>query len=238
MHADAAQSLGKIPVDVEQLGIDLLSIAGHKLYAPKGIGALYVRRGINLPPLLAGADQESGRRAGTENVAAIVALGTACSIAARVLEDEQRRLSDLAKDLFDRLRCAIPGLTLVGHAEARLPNTLNVLFPDAFGREVLHACPRVLASTGSACHAGSEKPSPVLIALGIAHERAIGAVRLSLGRATTRESIEVAASSLASAWRLVRRYQVAKPARPRAGKTGRSVRNGKVTKRKTAGGSR
>jgi cysteine desulfurase len=201
VHTDAAQSVGKIPVDVSALGIDLLSIAGHKLYAPKGVGALYIRRGVDLPPLLVGAGQERGRRPGTENVAAIVALGTACSIAERMLEHEQQRLADLSRDLLDRLKRAIPGLTAVGDPDARLPNTLTVLFPGAAGRDVLQACPRVLASTGSACHAGTDVPSPVLAALGIGRDLARGAVRLSLGRATKSEDVEIAASSLASAWR-------------------------------------
>jgi len=203
VHADAAQSLGKIPVEVDALGVDLLSIAGHKLYAPKGIGALYVRRGVELPRLLAGAGQERGRRPGTENVAGIVGLGAACRIAARSLTgaiDTMTRLRDM---LLGALRDAVPGLVLVGHPDRRLPNTLNVLFPDASGRGVLEACPRVLASTGSACHAGSEEPSAILLALGIGRDEALGAVRLSLGRTTTSADIEAAAASLAAAWRLV-----------------------------------
>ena len=203
VHADAAQSAGKVPVDVDELGVDLLSIAGHKLYAPKGIGALYVRRGVELPPLLVGAGQERGARPGTENVASIVGLGAACRIAARALTGAMATMTELSKTLLVRLREEVPGLTLVGDPEDRLPNTLNVLFPRASGRLVLEACPSVLASTGSACHADSEEPSAILTALGLPREVALGAVRLSLGRTTTMDGIAVAARTLGAAWRTV-----------------------------------
>jgi cysteine desulfurase len=205
IHTDAAQSVGKIPLDVKRLGVDFLSIAGHKLYAPKGIGALYIRRGVKLPPLLLGAGQEYGRRPGTENVAFIVALGEACRIADAILESEQQRLSKLADELLAGLKRQIPQIALVGHPSQRLPNTVNVLFPDVSGRQLLEECPQVMASTGSACHADSEEPSGILTALGIAHDRALGAVRLSLGRATTDEDVAAAVSALAAAWRLVSR---------------------------------
>jgi cysteine desulfurase len=203
VHADAAQSVGKIPVDAKKLGVDMLSIAGHKLYAPKGVGALFVRRGVDLPPLLLGAGQERGRRPGTENVPSIVALGEACRIAGMMLERQAQRLSALSADLLAALRREIPSIALVGAPELRLPNTLNVLFPDASGRLVLENCPQVMASTGSACHADSEEPSAVLTALGIARQKALGTVRLSLGRGTTHEDVVNAASALAAAWRLV-----------------------------------
>jgi cysteine desulfurase len=202
IHADAAQSVGKIPVDVKKLGVDFLSIAGHKLYAPKGIGALYVRRGVELPPLLLGAGQERGRRPGTENVAFIVALGEACGIASVMLESEQRRISNLADELFAGLEREIPRIVLVGGRSQRLPNTVNILFPNVSGRQLLENCRRVMASTGSACHADSEDPSAVLTAIGIPHDQALGAVRLSLGRGTTGEDVAVAISDLATAWRL------------------------------------
>jgi cysteine desulfurase len=200
IHADAAQSVGKIPLDVKQLGVDFLSIAGHKLYAPKGVGALYVRRGVELPPLLLGAGQERGRRPGTENVAFIVALGEACRIAGVMIESEQQRLFKLADELFAGLEREIPGVVLVGRRSRRLPNTVNALFPNVSGRQLLENCPRVMASTGSACHADNEDPSAVLTALGIPDDQALGAVRLSLGRGTTKEDIAVAVSSLAAAW--------------------------------------
>jgi cysteine desulfurase len=203
VHVDAAQSVGKIAVNVDELGADLLSIAGHKLYAPKGVGVLYIRRGITLPPLLLGAGQERGRRPGTENVPYIVALGEACSIAGTMLEREAKRLSGLSGDLFAALKREIPEIILVGDPKRRLPNTLNVLFPNASGRKVLEQCPRVMASTGSACHADSEEPSAILTALGIAHDRALGAVRLSLGRGTKQDDIAAAARALAEAWQRV-----------------------------------
>jgi len=203
VHVDAAQSVGKIAVNVDELGADLLSIAGHKLYAPKGVGVLYIRRGITLPPLLLGAGQERGRRPGTENVPYIVGLGEACRIAGTILEGEAKRLSGLSGDLFAALKREIPDIILVGDPKRRLPNTLNVLFPNASGRKVLEQCPRVMASTGSACHADSEEPSAILTALGIAHDKALGAVRLSLGRGTRQEDIPAAARALAEAWQRV-----------------------------------
>jgi cysteine desulfurase len=203
VHADAAQSVGKVEVNVGSLGVDLLSIAGHKLYAPKGVGALYVRSGVALPPVLVGAGQESGRRPGTENVAGIVALGAACRIAAHALETHAQELRTLAAELLARLQREVPGIVLVGHPVERLPNTLNVLFPGVSGRRVLEACPGVLASTGSACHADSEEPSAILIALGIPRDAALGAVRLSLGRATKAADVEAAAARLGAAWRQV-----------------------------------
>jgi cysteine desulfurase len=203
VHVDAAQSVGKIAVDVKELGADLLSIAGHKLYAPKGVGVLYIRRGVELPPLLRGAGQERGRRPGTENVPYIVGLGEACRIAGAMLERESKRLSGLARDLFAALKREIPDIVLVGDPKRRLPNTLNVLFPNASGRKILEKCRHVMASTGSACHADSEEPSAILTALGIARDSALGAVRLSLGRGTTKENVADAATELAAAWRSV-----------------------------------
>ena len=147
---------------------------------------------------------EGGRRPGTENVAFIVGLGAACALAARVLEPSRKGMSEMCARLLSRLQAEVPGLALVGDREKRLPNTLNVLFPGASGRRILEACPGVLASTGSACHADSEEPSAILTALGIPRDKALGAVRLSLGRATTREDIERAASELANAWRATR----------------------------------
>jgi len=203
VHVDAAQSVGKIAVNVRELGADLLSIAGHKLYAPKGVGVLYIRRGIALPPLLLGAGQERGRRPGTENVPYIVALGEACRVAGAMLEREAKRLSALANELFAALKRDVPGIIMVGHPTQRLPNTLNVLFPNASGRKVLEKCSCIMASTGSACHADSEGPSAILTALGIAHDQALGAVRLSLGRGTKQEDVSAAARALAEAWQRV-----------------------------------
>lgn len=202
-HIDVAQSAGKIPIDVKALGIDFLSIAGHKLYAPKGVGALFIRRGIMLPPLLLGAGQERGRRAGTENVPYIVGLGEACRIAANILPSEQPRLTALSASLLAMLKRDVPGLMLTGHPTQRLPNTLNVLFPGVSGRRLLEMCPQVLASNGSACHADSEDPSAILTALGLPREQALGAVRLSLGRHTTDGDIAIAAAALVATWRIL-----------------------------------
>ena len=200
VHTDAAQSIGKICVDVDGLGVDLMSIAGHKLYAPKGIGALYIRRGTKLLPLLVGAGQERGYRPGTENVAYAVGLGEACRLSSIALEKSADQMASVADHFFRKLQQAVPGISLVGHPTRRLPNTLNVLFPGVSGRQLLAACPDVLASNGSACHADSEEPSAILLALGIPSEMALGTVRLSLGRSTTIDEVNAAATSLVGAW--------------------------------------
>jgi cysteine desulfurase len=201
VHTDAAQSVGKVPTAVDELGVDLLSVAGHKLYAPKGVGALYVRRGTPVHPLLLGAGHERGLRPGTENVASIVGLGRACEIALQDLDAEAARVRALRDQLFERLRAEIPGIELNGHLTARLPNTLNVRFPDRRGSAVLASATEIAAATGSACHEGGEAPSAVLTAMGISAERALGAVRLSLGRSTTAEQVSRAAAALIRAWR-------------------------------------
>ena len=197
LHSDAAQSVGKISVTVQGLGVDLLSVAGHKLYAPKGVGALYIRDGVSLEPLIHGASHERGRRAGTENVLLDVALGVACDLARtwRGMESV-RELRDLFWDLLqnkfgDRV-------VLNGHPIERLPNTLNVSFVARVGAEILGRLPGVAASTGSACHAGSVELSPVLRAMGVAREIGMGAIRFSLGRTTTRGEIEALVEDLSS----------------------------------------
>jgi len=202
VHTDAAQSAGKVPLDVRVLDIDLLSMAGHKLYAPKGVGALFVRRGIALEPLLVGAGHERGLRAGTENVASIVGLGVASTIARRDLEEESARVRGLRDRLWALLSDAIP-VTMNGHSTDRLPNTLNVRFPNVSAVALLARADGVAASTGSACHAGSEKPSGILLSMGIAPEQALGAVRLSLGRQTSQQDVDRAAECLAVAWQQI-----------------------------------
>jgi cysteine desulfurase len=195
LHSDAAQSLGKIALSVPRLGVDLLSIAGHKLYAPKGVGALYVREGLSIEPLIHGASHESGRRAGTENVLLDVALGAACELAANWRGiDQVRGLRDLFWELLqnkfgDRV-------VLNGHPIERLPNTLNVSFVSQIGADILGRLPGVAASTGSACHAGSVELSPVLRAMGVPPEIGMGAIRFSLGRTTTRQEIEAVVEGL------------------------------------------
>jgi cysteine desulfurase len=196
VHTDAAQSAGKLRVDVNELGVDLLSLAGHKLYAPKGVGALYMRQGVKLEPLLHGAGHEAGRRAGTENVAYAAALGAACALAQKALPQASERLRRLRDQLWQRLRDAWGDrVVLNGHPEERLPNTLNVNFVGHIGAELLAAVPEVAASTGSACHEGSVCLSPVLEAMGVPAARGRGAVRLSVGRFTTKDEVARAAKA-------------------------------------------
>lgn len=197
VHVDAAQSAGKIPVDVRALDADLLTLAGHKLYAPKGIGALYVRTGVVLEPLLHGAGQESNRRAGTENVPYMVALGTACAIAAERLPAAAAHMAAMRDRLWSALRAELgERITLNGHPSARLPNTLNVSFRSFVGAELLAAVPQIAASTGSACHDGRISISPVLAAMGVEPALAQGAVRFSVGRGTRAEEIDAAARAV------------------------------------------
>jgi cysteine desulfurase len=203
VHTDAAQSLGKVRVHVGELGVDLLSVAGHKLYAPKGVGALYVRTGTALAPFVLGAGHERGLRPGTENVASIVGLGVACEVAARDLEVESARVRRLRDALWSDLARSVPGLALNGHPLLRLPNTLNVRFPRASGTALLEATPELAASTGSACHEGHESASAVVLAMGVAPADAVGSVRLTLGRSTTEAEVARAAELLSCAWRRV-----------------------------------
>ena len=201
MHVDAAQGAGKIPIDVHDLGADLLTLAGHKFYAPKGVGALYVREGTPILPIMAGAGHERGLRPGTENVPYIVALGTAARLAQEGLAVEAARLRSLRDALQERLVIAIPGLLLNGHPAERLPNTLNLSFPGVAGWQLLAAVPEIAASTGSACHAGGHTVSDILAAMSMPQEQALSAIRLSLGRFTTTAEIDGAASVLIAAWR-------------------------------------
>lgn len=200
LHTDASQSVGKVGVDVDALGVDLLTIAGHKLYAPKGIGALYIRRGTPIRGMLFGATQERGLRPGTENVALAVALGAAAQLVSTDLAARQASTMALRDRLHERLKAAVPGLRLNGHETARLPNTLNLSFPGVDGAQLLAACPEIAASTGSACHSQCEAVSGVLGAMGRTYAQARGAVRLSLGRSTTAEQVDIAAQVLANAW--------------------------------------
>lgn len=188
-HTDAAQSVGKIPTDVDELGVDLLSVAGHKLYAPKGIGVLYIREGTRIEPFIHGAGHEGGRRAGTENVLLSVALGAACDIARGWIGIPQ--VQELRDRFWERLKKTFgERITLNGHPIERLPNTLNVNFVGRIGAEILGSLPGVAASTGSACHAGSVTLSSVLAAMGVSPEEGMGAIRFSLGRTTTWEELE------------------------------------------------
>ena len=195
MHSDAAQSVGKIPTRVDELGVDLLSVAGHKLYAPKGVGALFIRRGTRIEPFVHGAGHEQGRRAGTENVLLDVALGAACEVAMRWLgmstvRELRDRFEARLKELFGEK------LTVNGAGAERLPNTANVNFVGQVGANVLARLSGVAASTGSACHAGSVELSPVLAAMRVPPREGMGAVRFSLGRTTTWEDLEHVLSML------------------------------------------
>ncbi len=195
-HTDAAQSVGKIPVNVQQPGVDLLSIAGHKLYAPKGIGALFIRHGTKLEKLMHGADHEQNLRPGTENVLEIVGLGKACEIAARDLEKNNRHYRETRDHLYNLLKESLPGIRLNGHPEKRLPNTLSVSFPRIEANTLVSRMQGVAASAGAACHAESIEVSAVLEAMRVPVDYAMGTVRFSTGRGTTMKDIETAAAEI------------------------------------------
>ena len=191
-HCDAAQAAGKIPLDVRDLGVGLMTLVGHKMYAPKGIAALYVRHGVALEPLIYGGGQERGLRSGTENVALTAGLGTAAQLAAEELADGgAQRIATLRERLHTGLIARLPGrIHLNGPAEPRLPNTLNIGIDGIRGHELLDAVPEIAASTGSACHSGDHRPSPVLSAMGLPEKLSLAALRLSLGRWTTADDID------------------------------------------------
>jgi len=198
LHTDAAQAVGKIEVKVDDLGVDFLSIAGHKLYGPKGIGALYIRKGIRINPLIHGAGQERGLRPGTENVILSVGLGAACKLAAQRLPEDITIMSSMRDRLQDLLFGSLDELVLNGHPEHRLPNTLNVSVPGIQGAAILDGIPRLMASTGAACHEDSVKISHVLSAMGVPEDVAMGALRLTVGRSNRMDQIEEAAQLLIS----------------------------------------
>ncbi|MBL9099852.1 MAG: cysteine desulfurase [Myxococcales bacterium] len=205
VHTDAAQSLGKLAVDVRALDVDLLSLAGHKLYAPKGVGALYVRQGTRVLPFTLGAGHERGLRPGTENVASIVGLGVACELAARDLDALARRLLHLRELLWSLLHADVRGLARSGGPEHCLPNTLSVRFPGVRGPDVLAAAPELAASTGSACHDGHDEPPAAIVAMGVPPAEALGTVRLTLGRSSDEPAVRTAAAALTRAWRSLQR---------------------------------
>lgn len=197
LHTDAAQSAGKVELDVDALGVDLLTLAGHKFYATKGVGALYVRAGTPIKPILFGADQERGLRPGTENVPLVVGMGAAARLAREHLPVAAEKLRALRDALHEQLAVAVPGLVLNGHPTERLPNTLHVSFPGIDGRELLsRVAGRVAASVGSACHSEENAVSGVLAAMGCDADRARGAVRFSVGWMSTPDEIEAAAAAL------------------------------------------
>jgi cysteine sulfinate desulfinase/cysteine desulfurase-like protein len=200
-HTDAVQAIGKIKVDVEDLGVDLLSISGHKFHAPKGVGVLYVRKGVEMEPLIHGGKQEGGLRAGTENVPAIVGLGKAAELALHAQRDSGR-----IEALRDKLEAGIKKLVsdakLNGHPENRLPNTLNLTLPRLRGESLVVALDQhgISLSSGSACKSGSPEPTHVLMAMGRSEEEAHCAVRFSLSHDTTKEDIDETVSALAQAY--------------------------------------
>jgi len=199
-HTDAAQAVGKIPVDVDNLGVDLLTVAGHKLYAPKGIGVLYVRRGVKMARLIHGADHEQDRRAGTENTLEIAGLGEACHLAAATLGKEVAAQSELRDRLQDRLLKLLPQAKVNGHPGHRLPNTLSIAIPEIMADELLRAISaEVAASAGAACHTGKMEVSRVLQEMNVPVENAAGTLRLSTGRFTTVEEIDRAVEIIVAA---------------------------------------
>ncbi|HEY7176853.1 MAG TPA: cysteine desulfurase family protein [Micromonosporaceae bacterium] len=202
-HTDAAQAVGKIPLSVDELDVDLLTVAAHKFGGPKGVGALYVRDGVTVRPIVRGGGQEHGLRSGTENVSGIAGLGVAAEVAAATVVEQRARLVGLRDELLQLLVFNFGERVLLnGHPQLRLPNTLNVGFAGAVGAEVLAAVPEIAASTGSACHDGSIG-SPVLAAMGLDADRAAGAIRLSLGRTTTEDDIRTTAGLLTNAVRAI-----------------------------------
>ena len=200
VHTDAAQAVGKIPVDVEALGVDLLTVAGHKLYAPKGIGALYIRHGVEIEPLIRGAGHERRLRAGTENILEMVGLGAACALVRDEPPDEHSRLESLRDRLRKRLTNAIDGTTEHASDTDRLPNTLSISLPGAHAGDLLDAIgDEVAASAGAACHGLNIQVSHVLAAMGVSTEVALGTIRLSVGRFTTEDEVDCGAEIILGA---------------------------------------
>ncbi len=205
MHTDAAQSIGKITTDVNELGVDLLSIAGHKVYAPKGVGALFIRHSIKLEKFFHGAGQEMGKRAGTENVLEIVGLGQACEIAKRDLENNMNQMKKMRDMLENGLRKEIKEIKLNGHPEKRLPNTISLSFPDLEANKILEEIGlEVAASAGAACHSDTVEVSHVLKAMEIPLYLAKGTLRFSTGKMTTESEIDKAIKVISSAVKKMR----------------------------------
>ncbi len=206
VHTDAAQAVGKMPVDVRSLDVDFLSVAGHKFYAPKGVGALYQRSGVPLPKFMHGASHESNRRAGTENVLGIVGLGQAAEVAARDLDRNMAHMRAMRDRLYERLSRQVDGLRRNGHPEQSLPNTLSVSFQNVEANILLDRIGgRVAASAGAACHSDQVKVSAVLAAMAVPLDFAMGTLRLSTGKRTTLDEVDAAAEAIAEAVHVLRR---------------------------------
>jgi cysteine desulfurase len=196
-HSDCAQSTGKIPVTLDELGVDMISVAGHKFYAPKGVGVLCLRPEVALPNLMHGAGHERGRRPGTENILEIVGLGMACELAAAELGGESVRLKALRDRLQAGLLARFPGARIQGHPDLRLPNTLSISFPDLTSADIIRNTPGVAVSAGAACHGdGGTTISAVLSAMGVPERLALGTIRISLGRMTTEPEIDEGLAAL------------------------------------------
>ncbi len=197
-HTDAVQAAGHIPIDVKAMGIDMLSISGHKFHGPKGVGVLYERKGIRLPSYIIGGEQEKGRRAGTENVAGIVGLGEALELAVTNMSETSARMTRMRDRLIEGIEASIPEVKLNGHRTKRLPNNVNFSIKYIEGESILLMLDMagIAASSGSACTSGSLDPSHVLLALGLTHEVAHGSVRMTLGDDTTDEDIDYVLETL------------------------------------------
>jgi len=209
VHTDAAQAVGKLPVDVENLDVDFLTIAGHKLYGPKGVGALFMKHQRNLTPLIHGGGQERGKRSGTENTILTVGLGAACRTAQSRLHEDWIHMTTLRNRLQKLLFEGIDGLVLNGHPAERLPNTLNVSVPRMEGAKILEGLPRIIASTGAACHDRTVKLSHVLSAMGVPPEIGMGALRFSVGRSNSMDQIEEAAGMIIQRVKEMRKFSAA-----------------------------
>ena len=198
MHTDAVQAVGHVKIDVQELGVDLLSLSGHKFHSPKGVGALYVRQGTPLDKYLHGGGQERGRRSGTENLASIVGMGRAIELATQELEDEAQRLTALREEMIKIARQKIPGVILNGHPTQRLPGNVNLRIPELTSEAALYNLDMmgIACSSGSACTAGSLSPSHVLMAMGLSEKEARGALRFTFSRYTTRQEVEAAVQTL------------------------------------------
>jgi len=192
LHTDAVQTFGHIPINVNELNVDLLSSSAHKFYGPKGVGALYIRRGSKITPLIHGGDQERRRRASTENVPGIIGMGKAVEIALVIMENEIDRQSKLRDEFIQKILNKIDDAFLNGHPINRLPNNINISFVGVEGESILLNLDMegIAASTGSACSSSSLEPSHVLLAIGLSHEHAHGSVRFSMGKSTTREELD------------------------------------------------
>ena len=202
VHTDATQAAGRIEIDVEELGVDLLSISGHKIYGPNGVGVLYIRtrQGLRVEPIMTGGHQEKGIRPGTAPVPLIVGMGEACRIASNGLEEEASRLNTLCRQLMEELQEEFPAIRKFGSLEKRIPGNLNIGIPGIPGELLVEVVSsKVAISTGAACSTGSPEPSHVLVALGLDSETASTAVRISIGRFTTREELTLASQTLRSA---------------------------------------